>query len=504
APEFISTTLDWWPLGEEAWDNSSVINADLSHPNLVAAVRGMSPFFLRIGGSQADEIVYNFSERNASNQTNNSSSIEDVKIASQCKKKPQKCLTQQRWDTVLDFAHQSGARIVFTIAYVIHTRHDGKGKEHNDQQDWDSSNARRFLEYTASTKHARLGTVFGFELGNELRHKGKIKNVTRIVNAYQELGEIVDEIWSKGERRKYPKPKILRPASTGKKETTKLVSALRKHIHIASYHKYHGGGKDANLLEHATHPAFYSHPLQLSGPGEAVEQYMTKKNNSEGGQLWIGEGAMAYNSGRQGLTDTFRGSTWFVNLLGALAKTQPVPHSVYCRQALLGGYYELISHQTLIPNPDYWVAYVWKHVVGTKAIGPIVSPQREDSVEYASELTFGCCKKPGRDSVLIHSFCAKSQNGDVVFTVINISEYTSMNLNVTMGGNRTEYLLTPNEDGFRSRDVLLNGKLMSIKHGTLPNVSAAGIRRRSSGQFHIPPISIAFLIVHGAGVRECL
>lgn len=53
-PEFVSTTLDWWPPATEAWDNSSVIHADLTHPNLKAAVRGLSPLFIRIGGSQAD------------------------------------------------------------------------------------------------------------------------------------------------------------------------------------------------------------------------------------------------------------------------------------------------------------------------------------------------------------------------------------------------------------------------------------------------------------------
>eukprot|EP00571_Detonula_confervacea_P002346 CAMPEP_0172311570 /NCGR_PEP_ID=MMETSP1058-20130122/15180_1 /TAXON_ID=83371 /ORGANISM="Detonula confervacea, Strain CCMP 353" /LENGTH=663 /DNA_ID=CAMNT_0013024799 /DNA_START=79 /DNA_END=2070 /DNA_ORIENTATION=+ len=492
APEFISSTLDWWPLGTEGWGNASVINSNLSHPNLVAAVRKLSPFFLRIGGSQADEIIYYLPQRNK----DNASSTADLKIASQCKENPQRCLTKERWDEVLDFASHSGARIVFTIAYVRHTRDD---ERKNDQRDWDSSNAKQFLQYTANSAHAKLGTVFGFELGNELRHKGKVTNVTRIVNAYKELGQIVNDIWGNEERTHYHKPKILGPASTGRSETTDLIAEIGRYIQIASYHKYHGGGKDPALPEYASHPSFYSHPQKLSGPGDAVKKFMT--NNSERAQLWIGEGAMAYNSGRQGLTDSFHGSMWFVNLLGALAKTKPFVHSVYCRQALLGGFYELISHETLIPNPDYWVAYLWKNIVGSKAIGPIQSPHRKDSVMLSSHYTFGCCKKPGLDSVLIHSFCATS-NGDVVFIVINTSESRAIDLNVTMGKNRTEYLLRPNKEGFQSRQVLLNGQLMSIENGVLPEIS--GILRKPSEQFHIPPISIAFLVVHGTEVKECL
>jgi hypothetical protein len=226
-------------------------------------------------------------------------------------------------------------------------------------------------------------------------------------------------------------------------------------------------------------------------------------NNSEKAELWVGEGAMAYNSGRQGVTDSFLGSLWFANHLGALPKTKPVAHRVYCRQALIGGFYELISHENLNPNPDFWMAYLWKKIVGSKAIGPIQSPTRKDSLKDSSLFTFGCCEKPGRDSVLIHSFCATSNgDGDVVFVVINISESKAINLNVTMGKNRTEYLLSPNKEGFQSREVLLNGKLMSIENGTLPQIH--GILRKRNEEAYIPPTSIVFLVVHGSQVKQCL
>ena len=488
APEFLSTTLDWWPLGTKAWGNASVINANLAHPNLVAAAKGLSPFFLRIGGSQADSILYHIpqQQQQGNNNNNNSRMMTDTP----CKRHPQQCLTKERWDEVLDFANRSGARIVFTIAYVRHTQDEHKN---NDQRDWDSSNARQFLEYTANSPNSKV--VYGFELGNELRHKGKVKNVTRIANAYKELGRIVDQIWSRTEERQQHKPKIVGPASTGTDETSKLLKAVGPYIQIATYHKYHGGGKDSHLR-----PSYY-HPVHLAGPGDAVTKYMTKGDSSE---LWIGEGAMAYNSGRQNVTDVFHGSLWFANLLGSLAKTKPLAHRVYCRQALLGGYYELISHETLIPNPDYWLAYTWKQLVGSKAIGPIQSPNRKDSLKLSSLFTFGCCDKPGRDSILIHSFCGKSP-GDVVFVVINVSSSSAFLLNVTMmGEKRTEYLLTPNEHGLKSREMLLNGKLMSIENGILPDIEELGILRKRDEQFHIPPISIAFLVVHGSEVKECL
>ena len=525
-PEFVSTTLDWWPIGTKGWDNSSVINADLSHPRLVAAASGLRPYILRIGGSQADEILYNMvdepwvgsmSGNNGTNIKNDDDDVYDSKIANECRKRSQKCLTKDRWDEVLNFAQQTGARIVFTLAYVRHTRGESNGENHtmNDIQDWDSRNARRFLEYTyAKTKNAG-GTVYGFELGNELRHKKKISNITRVVNAYKELGDMIQEIWGDN----YPRPKLLGPASTGVGETSDLLSQIGPYIQIASYHKYHGGGKDPKLPSYAKYPSFYPHPMKLSGPGEAAKKYITKMTatgNSSSTvlpQLWIGEGAMAYDSGLHGLTDTFHGSMWFANILGALTKTKPLPHSVYCRQSLLGGYYELISHETLIPNPDYWVAYLWKSLVGQNAIGPIVSPQRNDSVKLSSYQTFGCCKQPGADAVLIHSFCAESttSNGDVVFIVINTSESKAMYLNVSMTErNRTEYILTPNKaEGMKSRQVFLNGQQLSLHENgpigyALPDIRALGVTRSRGEQFHIPPISIAFLVVHETELKQCM
>jgi len=479
AKEYISVTLDWWSNKVDAWGNSSVINANLNHPNLLVLAKGLSPYFLRIGGSQADEIIYNVPHHSNSSITDN--------LNTECKKHPQKCLTVERWDEVLAFANKTGARILFDIAYVRHTRDSNNT---NDQREWDSSNARQLLEYTAKSPYANV--LYGLELGNELRHKGKTKNITRIALAYKELGQIVNEIWSTEESKHHNKPLIVGPASTGVNETTKLIEAISPYIQIASYHKYHGSGKDPDL--HAK----YWHPIHLYKPGEAVKKYMSSNNS----QLWIGEGAMAHNSGRRNVTDVFQSSMWFANLLGSLSKTTPITHSVYCRQALLGGYYELIDHETLVPNPDYWLSYIWKKLTGTKAIGPILSPQRKDSLDLASSYTFGCCDEPGSDKILIHSFCGKSP-GSVVFVVINKSSSRAFNLNVTMGEKRTEYLLTSNEYGLKSKEMYLNGIMMTIENGSLLDIYQLGVHRRLDEQFHIPPISIAFIVLYDSGVEVC-
>ena len=254
SPEFVSATMDWWPLGTESWGNASVLNADLSHPKLRAAAGGLSPWFLRVGGSQADEVLYRFpriqspSGGGAPNSSNATATAEeeedeeeeDAAIEAECERRRQKCLTSERWDEVLDFASSVGARVVFTLAYVRHTRVDEtkNDHDHNDAHDWDPSNARRLLEYTANSRHSALGTVYGFELGNELRHKGKVTDVPRMVRAYGELRRMVDEVWStENGREGHPRPRLLVPASTGKGETSDLIARLGPLLDAASYHK---------------------------------------------------------------------------------------------------------------------------------------------------------------------------------------------------------------------------------------------------------------------------
>ena len=170
----------------------------------------------------------------------------------------------------------------------------------------------------------------------------------------------------------------------------------------------------------------------------------------------------------------------------------------------------MVRHETMALNPDYWVAHLWNELVGTKAVGPIILPKREDTVELSSWYTFGCCEEVYEDTVLIHSFCAKSDDndGDVVFIVINILESMRINLNITMGGDRTEYVLRPadaGEEGMRSREVLLNGRPMSIESSSTihPRVRECRVSRVQINLAHVPPISIAFVVVHGANVEEC-
>ena len=85
-----------------------------------------------------------------------------------------------------------------------------------------------------------------------------------------------------------------------------------------------------------------------------LEQLRNKYQPSA--QLWTGETGSAQCGGQAKLSDRFVSSFWWADQLGRGAK---IGQKVMVRQSLIGGDYALINRQTLKPNPDYWVSWLW-------------------------------------------------------------------------------------------------------------------------------------------------
>ena len=505
APEFVSFTMDWWSDRHIPWGNSSVLNANFQDPHLIDLASALAPSFWRIGGSQADTIVYDPFDTTA-------------------KCKPNRCLTMERWDEILDFAAKIGARIVFGLNYLSHTQ--------KDTVDWDSTVARQFLNYT---RHHSLGhVIYGYELGNELTHGAKASNLTRMVIAYQELRSIVDELYNNNNSDnddsspRLARPKIMGPASTGRGTLVKLLKRLGPEMDIVTYHKYHARGGETSTQEEikfAMNPSFQTHAYHFKDTSDAVDKYFYQQRKyptDDNNLLWIGEGAMSYNSGRPGVTNTMVSTFWYANLLAVLSKTQPIAHSVYCRQALLGGYYELIQHNAsttpsgqvvLKPNPDYWIARLYKLTVGQASIGPIESGDEKHRRPKTPLLTWGCCKAPGKDTLVVHSFCAaptilpgtqeehrlQIKPGDVTLVLINMDGKQDFSIKIPMGTLRSQFQMT-SASNTAKQEIQINQLHMDGSTHFL----GAPVQVESRQPLLVPRESITFAVIHGADIQRCV
>lgn len=475
APEFVSFTLDWWLQNDDhpGWDAStSILTMNLTASRLIGAAAGLAPAFLRIGGSRADVIIYHFDQS-------------DEEERKHCFINSNACLTMGRWDDILNFAAKVKARVVFTLNYIGYTE--------TDTVDWDTSKVFKLLNYTA-TYHSQSGVLYGLELGNEPLHNAKVKNMTRYAESFRALRNMIDTLWDN-----VPmafKPKLMGPATTGAGSSfSTCLTAIGQYLDVATYHRYQDDGKDHQLSKKATSPHFFRR-------SESFDEAANKTSNMlliQNAQVWVGEGAMAYHSGQDGVTNTFASSFWYAHNLGEMATSKPISHSVFCRQTLTGGHYELLDHQAdYEPNPDYWTALLWNSLMGDVAL---------------DAKGINCCI-PGSDSLLVHAFCARpsafAKEGDVSVVFINIDKVSSFNVSTDLSdhssfsGNRSDFLLEPhNNPRLKSKQARLNGNLLLLdKEGKLPSLLP-----QTKHNFHpivVPPLSLLFSVLHNVSARACL
>lgn len=164
-----------------------------------------------------------------------------------------------------------------------------------------------------------------------------------------------------------------------------------------------------------------------------------KKSNYPNTPIYMGEGAAAAMSGKEGVTDRFISSFYYLDTLASLSV---VGIKSQFRQALVGGFYTLLSQdESHKPNSDYYINYLWNKLVGNKIINVTEN-------------------EGGNEEVRIYSQCSKQYNGGIVIEIINLRNETVeiKSKNFDWLASRYEYRLTAEE--LNSDDVMLNGEIL--------------------------------------------
>lgn len=156
------------------------------------------------------------------------------------------------------------------------------------------------------------------------------------------------------------------------------------------------------------------------------------------------------------------------------------------RQTLLGNTYQLINSTTLTPNPSYWLVYLWRRLVGHRALAfstdaPLPAPLRA-SVH---------CTPAAEEDV---AEAGNARNTSATAVVINFATSVSYDIDLlpASGGENTSseplsvFLLTGDVYG---KTVRLNGKTLRVEGGYVPEIDP----HRIDGPLRMPPASIAFV-----------
>ena len=185
AVSFACVDLDWWPetkcdYGRCAWGRSSMLNIDVDDARLRAALRALSPVFLRLGGSLSDFVRYEMSGDAAAAASCNASFGGPTLSTRLGFPIGSGCLGAARWDALNKLCRETGCRLVFSVNALAGRHISGPCPPGTDclhhaanhscctrwRGDWDPSNAAALLRYTQQKGHAPWGApIWGSNSG---------------------------------------------------------------------------------------------------------------------------------------------------------------------------------------------------------------------------------------------------------------------------------------------------------------------------------------------------
>jgi heparanase 1 len=330
--------------------------------------------------------------------------------------------------------------------------------------------------------------LYGFELGNELdggdyTTKSSVE-ATVLANDYLTLRALIDQYWPEED---LSKPILVGPAQHPNLDFAKefLTAAGHDTLDVFTFHDYVGYGLDPKLPEKIMNKRFLD--AFWDGPKETVEAARALAPSAE---IWMGEGSAAWHSGQCGTTDKFRGSFWFANALGLLAS-----HGVhgFARHSFNGGCYSQVDRETFAPNPDYWIALLWRQIMG------------DDVLDVRSLALGGADALQADDFLLAYGHTARNylqtKTGDgAALLFINLSGEQSFQPELSaapgLTAPRYEYALTA--ESLASGEVSLNGAALALEDdGSLPVITGRFVND-TTVPIVVAPHSIVFVELPGA------
>uniref|UniRef100_UPI00398F4D0F heparanase n=1 Tax=Pristiophorus japonicus TaxID=55135 RepID=UPI00398F4D0F len=492
SPRFLSVALDASLLRTESLDL-------LRSQKLSTLARGLSPGYLRFGGTGADFILFEPNNRSSSphkygwkspNTQGNCLNPIPLEVetyltylltlqAPGLLMKDLKCdlknitISERSVDILHNFANCSGLHLIFGLNALLRKNHT-----------WDSSNAQKLLRYCASKQYN-----MSWELGNEpnsFRKKAHIKiqgtqlgkdfqhlhNLLHTFKAFEHTGLYGPDI---GQPRKRPIITLLK----GFLETGGNV------LDAVTWHHYYVNGRNTSLKDFLSPKVLDSLKLKINKIFKVVASTVPDK------KVWLGETSSAFGGGAPDLSDKYVAGFMWLDKLGLSAK---LGIDVVIRQVLFGiGYYQLVD-VNLDPLPDYWLSLIYKRLVGTKVLN--VSAVHSDEGSSGTLRVYMHCTNPNSQVY---------RKGSVTMFALNLGNQDKRILLCCRLFNQTvQYLLQPgnSEKGLHSQSVQLNGELLKmVDNKTLPVTMGKALPAGSP--IILPAQSYAFYVIQDARAPAC-
>lgn len=467
SPRYLSFAVDmdqvvggsFWSQAPGATGKAPVAPYDFGRERLMNLTRALSPAYLRISGTAADETYFDLQGLAASHAPSGYSRV----------------LTSTEWDAANQFARRLGLEIFLGI-------NAGPGPRNADGS-WNPDNAAQLLEYTARLRYP-LGAL---EFGNEPNLISEVPGMSAGYSAADYARDLAR--FRELQMTLAPQAVVVGPGSfydSGGAEyfgvplgplASQILALGANDYGALSWHAY--AARSTRCATGAGEPV-PPEPLDPSFLDGILNSYENLRRLRDayapGRPLWYGEGATAYCGGQQGYSDRWEATFWYLNALGALARRDV---KVFVRQTLSGSDYGLITDSTMQPNPDYWAAVMWRRLMGVRMLRPS---------------TLGL---PGR--VRVFASCSP-RGGGTTLLALNLDPHSAHGFTLRGGPRRREIYLATSTSLTGTR-VLLNGRV--LESNTQGQVGRLRSRVTSSRFIALPAASYAFIVSRGSSPPAC-
>ncbi len=457
-----AAAADIKPAGTPAGMNPSLYRyrapIDLGNPQLRKLAAALSPAYVRVSGTWANSTYFDDSDGPAPAAP--PAGFGDV-------------LTGKEWRGVIDFSRAVNDRIVTSFAISPGVR--------NADGVWTPAEAEKVLAFT---KRAG-GQIAGVEFFNEPTF-ASMGGAPKGYDAEQYGRDF--KIFAAFIKKTVPQTRILGPDSVGEGgslgqqpaamkmiQTADMLKAEGPGLDVFAYHFYGGVSQRCAAMGAAakTSPAEALSREWLMGTAKEQAFYAALRDRFEPGMpMWLtetAETACGGNPWAASFVDSFR----YLNQLGVLAThgVQVVMHNT-----LAASDYGLLDEATLQPRPNYWSAVLWRRLMGATVLdaGPSQAP-----------------------NLYVYAHCLRNQPGGVALLALNADRSATSAISLPMASTR--YMLTATD--LLGGSVALNGGNLTLTPtGDLPALQGAATPASSIA---LPPASITFLAIPGAGNKSC-
>jgi len=442
----------WAPFDDPSGEAMSAHPPIELDERLVNLTKRLSPNYLRVSGSWANQIYFDDSEDPRTEPPDGFKAV----------------LTAERWEEVNRFAADLGNRIVTSFSVSPGTR-DADGR-------WTTEQAERFLRFTVDHDLPVDAAEFINEPNVQATTGGQY-TAEGFARDFRTLMELRDRV--------APKLRLLGPGAAepahdmpkavDDPNSEQLLGATGDLFDGYSYHFYSGmssrcPGLPQIPVDRLMEREVLAIPLRgIQRSKELRDRYLPGK------EIWLTETATAACGGDP-TASKFEGAFAYLEHLADAAKGGIW---VSMHNTLVGSDYGLIDDRTHEPRPSYWAAVLWKKLMGPKVLD--VAPATAN------------------DKVSVYGHCVTGADEGSVAVLVNNRD-PARGYTLDLGSERADvYTLTALDPGATA--VELNGQTLPVTvDGTFPEPRPV---RASGRALAVPPTSITFVTLPDAHSTAC-